>query len=363
MQTLWYQSPAATWNHALPLGNGSLGAMCFGGTVMDRWSLNDDTMWSGAYIDRINPDAADGIRRAQQLLREGKTVEAEEVTEEAILALPEGERAYELLCELTVQFRTEAHPCYITPHQALWFMGRNMLGYEPESGVTDYRRSLDLDDGICRVSYVLDGIRHARESFISYPAGVIAIRMEGGDWRAFLRRAGRNLSQRRLDGRTVLLDGCTANGGPHYCCVMRAVEGEVSVVGDMLKGHGPVVLLVTSATTIREGEQYEQEAIARLDRAEAKGYDALLAEHLADFRPIMDACRLTLPRDETLEQLPHDARLARVQKGENDLGLVADMYAMGRYLLASCSRPGSLPATLQGIWNELYNPPWDSKYT
>ncbi|MBQ8578050.1 MAG: glycoside hydrolase family 95 protein, partial [Clostridia bacterium] len=364
MQKLWYQKPAATWNHALPLGNGSMGAMCYGGTVLDRFSLNDDTMWSGNFLDRLNPDAPEALGRVRQLLKEGRILEAEELTEEAVLALPEGERAYELLCELTLQFKTPNINRFITPHQSLWFLGRNMHCYEPKEGLSEYHRSLDLDDGIHRVSYVLDGVRFAREAFLSYPAGVLAIRMEAcGDWRAFLRRAGRNEEQCRLDDRTVILKGRTANGGPRYCCILRATEAEATIVGDMLKGNGPATLLCASSTTIRDGDDYINAALARLDRAEAKGYDALKEEHLADFRPIMAANALSLPSTDEQTALTHDERLERVKNGENDPGLICDMYQYGRYLLASCSRPGTLPATLQGIWNELYNPPWDSKYT
>ena len=363
MHKLWYNTPAATWNHALPLGNGFMGAMCYGGTVQDRFSLNDDTMWSGGFLDRLNPDAAEAVPKVQKLLREKRFAEAEELTEEAVLALPEGERAYELLCELTVQFKTEAHPRYITPHQALWFLGRDMRCYEPKDGVSDYHRQLDLTTGVHEVSYTLDGIPHRRQSFISYPAGVMAIRMEGSRWRAFLRRAGRNGAQRRLDECTVSLEGSMANDGPRYCCVLRAVEGDCTVVGDMLKGSGSAVLLVASATSIRDGDDPVDAAVKRLDRAAEKGYAALLAEHTADFRRHMEACSLELPFDPALETLPHDKRLERLQSGESDPGLICDMFQLGRYMLTSCSRPGSLPATLQGIWNELYNPPWDSKYT
>lgn len=363
MQTLWYNKPASTWDTALPLGNGSMGAMCFGGTLQDRISLNDDTVWSGGYLDRINPDAKSSMQTVRDLLRAGRFAEAEEMTEERILALPEGQRDYELLCELTLEFKTTGHPRFITPHQALWFMKRNMHCYEPETGVTDYRRSLDLDDGVCRVSYNLDGIAHKREAFISYPAGVLAIRMECGDWRAYLRRASHNEEQLRLDDRTVMIKGTIGNGGPSFCCILRAVEGEFHVVGDMLRGCGNTVLLAASSTTIRDGENYITAALTRLDRAEEKGWDALLSEHLADFRPIMDACRLTLPYDKAMDGIPHDERLEAVKKGAFDPGLTADMFAMGRYLLACSSRPGSLPATLQGIWNELYNPPWGSRFT
>jgi len=121
MSKLWYNTPAATWNHALPLGNGYMGAMCFGGTLMDRWSLNDDTMWSGGFLDRLNPDAADTIPKVQQLLREKRVAEAEELTEEAILSLPEGQRIYEVLCELTVQFKTDTHPRYFSPLEGLGY--------------------------------------------------------------------------------------------------------------------------------------------------------------------------------------------------------------------------------------------------
>ncbi|MBR5872001.1 MAG: glycoside hydrolase family 95 protein [Clostridia bacterium] len=363
MQTLWYTKPASTWDTALPLGNGSMGAMHFGGTLQDRFSLNDDTVWSGGYLDRINPDAAASMKTVQQLLREGRVAEAEEMTEERLLALPEGQRDYELLCELTLEFKTPDHPKFITPHQALWFMGRNMHCYEPSEGVADYRRSLDLDDGVSRVSYTLDGIAHKREAFISYPAGVLAIRMEGGDWRAYLRRASHNEEQLRIDDRTVMLRGSTGNGGPSFCCILRAIEGNFHTVGDMLRGYGQTVLLAASATTLRDGDHFIEAALDRLDRAADRGWDALLEEHLADFRPIMNACRLTLPHDPALDKIPHDERLQAVKGGAYDPGLTADMFAMGRYLLAASSRPGSLPATLQGIWNELYNPPWGSRFT
>ena len=302
MAELRYDTPAADWNAALPLGNGFMGAMCFGGTVQDRFSLNDDSLWSGGYLDRINPDARDNLDKVRRLLREERFTEAEEVTEETLLALPEGERAYELLCELTVQVRTPEHHRFISPHQALWFERRNMLGYEPAEGVSEYRRSLCTDDGICRVSYILDGIPFRRESFISYPARVMAVRLEGGEWRAFLRRAGRNGPQRRLDGRTVSLEGQTANGGPRYCCVMRAAGADIACAGDMLKGSGSAVLFIASASSLREGEDYFAQALARLDRAEAAGWDGLLREHLADFRPLMDACRLELERDPELQK-------------------------------------------------------------
>ena len=363
MPKLWYASPAVNWGSALPLGNGHMAAMCFGGTVQDRFSLNDGTLWSSPFQDRVNPDARGHLDTVRQLIRERKYMEAEVMTEETLMAIPEDMPLYELLCELTVQSATPAHPRFFTPLQSLGFQGRDMTDFEPETGVADYCRSLDMTTGLYRVSYSLDGIPFEREAFISNPAGVMAIRLEGGDWRAFLRRGFHNCSQKKLDGRTVSLSGSTGNGGPGYCCVMRALECEPAVVGDILKGSGHGVLLLASATTVREGEDFLAEAVRRLDAAEEKGYDRLLKEHMADFVPIMERCTLELPTDRELERLPHDVRLERMKQGENDLGLSCDLFTFGRYLMASCSRPGGYPATLQGLWNEEYSPPWGSKYT
>ena len=363
MHFLKYDAPAALWSDALPLGNGHMAAMCFGGTVQDRYSLNDATVWSGGFQDRINPDAAANVEKVRRLIREGRYEEAEMLTEEALMAIPESMPFYELLCELTIQSATPAHPRFFTPLQSLGYQGRDMRDFEPAEGVENYSRSLDMRTGLFRVQYTLDGIPFEREAFLSHPAGVLVIRLEGGDWRAFLRRASHNAMQKRLDGRTVALEGSCANGGPSYCCVMRALECEPTIVGDIIKGSGHTVLILTSATSMREGEQYLSDAVARLDAAEAKGYAALLREHLADITPIMDACTLDLPEDPELCRLPHNERLERMKQGGLDLGLVCDLFHYGRYLLASCSRPGGYPATLQGLWNEEYSPPWGSKYT
>jgi len=130
MQTLWYNQPASTWDTALPLGNGSMGAMCFGGTLQDRISLNDDTVWSGGYLDRINPEAAASLQTVRQLLRQGHFAEAEEMTEERVLALPEGQRDYELLCELTLEFKTPKHPRFIEPRRSFLRMKNLVLSEE-----------------------------------------------------------------------------------------------------------------------------------------------------------------------------------------------------------------------------------------
>ena len=364
MRELLYLKPAATWYDALPVGNGWLGAMCFGGTTVDRWQLNDDTVWSGGFIDRVNPDAAEAIPRIRQLIEEGRIAEAEELIQTSVVANPEGQRSYQPLCDLVIQFRRPAKPRYPTVFLLNDLNGRRMDGYEPEEGVADYRRTLCLTQGIHHVSYVLDGVEYERETFSSFPAGVMAIRLKGREWRALLRRGGRVTAQRHLDDRTLCLEGATGNDGIRFCCVLRSIAGEAVTRGDMLLGGGDGVLLISSATDFRDGEDYLAAALQRIDAAERRGYEALKAEHIADLQPIMEACTLEIEEeDASLRTLPHDERIARVQKGERDLGLINDLFAYGRYLLASSSRPGTLPATLQGLWNEDYTPAWDSKYT
>ncbi|MBO5502721.1 MAG: glycoside hydrolase family 95 protein [Clostridia bacterium] len=363
MPQLWYNTPAFIWNEALPLGNGRMGAMCFGGTLMDRWQLNDDSVWSGGFADRINPDAARSIAEARRLIAEGSLAKAEEVVEECIAATPDVQRSYEPLCDLIVQFRTANHPRYSTPFFLNNLCGRNLQGFEPDGGVEAYRRSLSLEEGVHRVSYQLDGQAFCRESFLSYPAGVLVIRLQGGPWRAMLRRNGHVTAHRQLDGRTLRLEGVTGQNGMAFCCTLRAIGENIHTVGDMLRGEGPAVLIVASGSSLRDGAAFAEDALARLDRAEQQGYDALLAEHLRDFQPLMDRCRLTIHAPDAPVHLPHDQRLRLLQSGAKDLGLINDLYAYGRYLLISSSRPGSQPANLQGIWNEQFNPPWDSKYT
>ena len=277
-------------------------------------------------------------------------------------AIPEKERNYEPLCDLVIQTSTPAHPEYAGLMSCRDLTGRDMSGFEPQ-GVADYRRSLDIDRGVHRVSYELDGVRFDRTAFISYPDRVLALRCEGSELRMFLRRGGRDAGCERTDPRTLLLHGTIGNDGVSWCCVLRVTGTQVQARGDILKTSGLCTAYVTSATTFREGANYRQQALSRIDAAEKKGWDQLLADHEADVTALMARCTLTLETNPAKEVMPTDVRMRHVRTGDKDLGLVSMMFAYGRYLLIASSRPGSLPANLQGIWNERYSPPWGSKFT
>ncbi len=335
---LWYRQPAREWTEALPLGNGRLGAMIFGGTDAEKYALNEDSLWYGGFRDRVNPSAKEYLPRIRQLLAEDKIREAQHWADLALTATPEGQRHYEPLCDLSI---------------------RQAGGGQ----ITDYCRELSLTEGLHRVSFLRDGIPTRRESFISFPHQVLVIQLDSDrSHRINLRRKKYMTRIGPVDSSTIVLAGQAGDGGVSYACVCRALGEGVTIVGDSLLCPAKCTLLVAAATTFREADPLAA-SLARLDAAEKLGYQVLLEAHLRDVQPIMTACQLQLAADPALDALPTDERLARFRAGEQDHGLINTYFAYGRYLLQASSRPGSLPANLQGLWNDSFLPPWDSKYT
>ena len=355
---LWYDAPAKDWNIALPLGNGRMGAMVFGGTVLERISLNEDTCWYGGFRDRVNPDAKKYLPVVRQLLKEDRISEAQQLAEEALTATPDGERHYEVLCDLILQQLDGDRP------EGLHGM-RNMRGTDMsrhERPVSDYRRELNIRDGVHTVQYIRKGKMIRRECFMSAPHEVFAMRHEGFPARILLRRGPYVDRIDKLDDCTILLTGQTGDGGVSYMAVCRAVGEGVHVIGNTLHVGERADIFLASATSYRVAD-LEAECLYLLNHAVSAGYDAVKAAHLKDHQEIMDRCRLHLSSDEALNDLPTDRRLARYAEGHADNGLEELYFSYGRYLLAGCSRPGSLPANLQGIWNDDFRPAWDGKYT
>ena len=355
---LWYDAPAKDWNIALPLGNGRMGAMIFGGTVLERISLNEDTCWYGGFRDRVNPDAKKYLPVVRQLLKEDRISEAQQLAEEALTATPDGERHYEVLCDLILQQLDGDRP------EGLHGM-RNMRGTDMtrhERPVSDYRRELDIRDGVHTVGYVRKEKNIRRESFMSTPHQVFAMRHEGYPARILLRRGPYVNRIDKVDDATILLTGQAGDGGVRYMAVCRAVGEGVHVIGNTLHVGEKADIFLAAATSYRFGDLLG-ECLGKLDAAAAAGYDAVKAAHLAEHRAIMDRCSLSLHGDDALDALPTDRRLARYAEGHADNGLEALYFSFGRYLLAGCSRPGSLPANLQGVWNDDFRPAWDGKYT
>jgi alpha-L-fucosidase 2 len=225
-----------------------------------------------------------------------------------------------------------------------------------------YVRSLDLDTGLHQVKYHLHGADFCRECFVSAPDQVMCVRTSGHAFDVLMRRGLQVGKLQAVDSRTVVLSGTAANQGVSYACAVRVIRGEVEMIGATLCCRGDNDLLIAGATSFRYRDPV-QAALDMLYAAQERGYDQLKQRHLQDFTPIMARCELQIEEDTSLEALPTDMRLRRVAEGLEDKGLINTYFQFGRYLLACSSRPGTLPANLQGIWNQEFEPPWGSKYT
>ncbi len=347
---LWYRKPAADWNEALPIGNGRLGAMIFGGTSEEKLQLNEDSVWYGGPRDRNNEDALPHLPRIRKLIMEGRVCEAEELAAMAMSGLPEAQRHYLPLGDLLLSFSMHEEP------------------------VEDYVRELDLKDGVSRVSFRIGEVRYTRELFASYPDQAIIMRISADRKGAVSLQARFNRNNWRYleknekwqqDG-LVMRGECGGKGGSSFCAVVKAVPegGACRTLGEYLwvEGANSVTLLLAAGTTFRSPDP-ELSGKRRLNELSRVPYVELLARHAADYHELYGRVGLKLPESPGKSALPTDERLALLRQGEEDHGLIATYFQFSRYLLMASSRPGSLPANLQGIWNNSFTPPWDSKFT
>ena len=347
---LWYRKPAEHWKQALPVGNGRLGAMVYGNPIgrfprVERIQLNEESVWYGGYRDRHNPAAREAVPRIRGLLMEGRFVEAEDLAVRCLQSLPERMNPYQSLAELELQ----------------------LLG--PEASTLDYVRELDLTTGIARVSYARASARWSHEVLASAPDQVIAVRLESDAPMAFfgsLARRPLSAASGAAGADTVFHRGQAGPDGVRFYAAVRAVAegGAVSTAGDNLSVEGArAVTLLVAANTDFHGGDPEAGTLAQLDAAARRGYDAIRAGAAADHARLFGRVAFSIDGAEERDGVPTDERLAAVKAGGRDAGLLALYFQYGRYLLIASSRPGTLPATLQGIWNDSMTPPWESKYT
>jgi alpha-L-fucosidase 2 len=368
---LWYKQPARAWEEALPLGNGRLGAMVFGGWPTERLQLNEDTLWSGAPRDWNNPQASEVLPEARRALLAENYHEGDALCQK--MQGPYNE-SYQPLGDLYLDFDSGQAP--------------------PE----DYVRDLNLDTAIATVRYRLGATQFTREVFASHPAQVIAMRLTcdspGGLTFTVRPTSPHPSTLEGVAADTLLLQGrCPAHIAPNYLNApnpviysdtpdgpgMRfALYVHVKAKGGHLQttAHGlrveeaDEVVLILSAGSSFNGFRNPpstdvKSAIARahapLAKAQERTYEALKEEHVRDHQSLFHRVSLDLGSSEG-EMLPTDERLVQ-SKHRPDPGLAALLFQYGRYLLIACSRPGTQPANLQGIWNHELRPPWSSNYT
>ncbi|WP_058306228.1 glycoside hydrolase family 95 protein [Gracilibacillus massiliensis] len=348
---LWYKQPANDWNEALPIGNGRLGGMVFGRVHKERVQLNEDSVWYGGPRDRNNPDALEHLPQIRKLLADGRLKEAEDLAALTLTGTPETQRHYEPLGDLLINMKHD------------------------DSDLSNYSRELDLDHAITRVQYSIGNTGFKREIFTSYPDQVMVIRLTATranaiSFQTLLDRAeARNYDELdALSNNSLVMRGET--GGKDGIVFRGAVKaiaenGSVKTLGNhLIVDKANAVTLILSAATSYRYEDPEQQCLKTIEKASVNTYQELLQNHIEDYQKLFKRVTLNLGDDNKEDaDLATDERLDLVKEGNEDLSLVSTYFQFGRYLLISSSRPNSLPATLQGIWNEQMLPPWDSKFT
>lgn len=374
---LWYLSPAnaavkdgtdawtddVEWLKALPLGNGSLGAMVFGDVPMERIQLNEETMWSGSPQHSDNPVAAENLQRIRQLLFEGRYREATELTNRTQVCTGAG---------------SGSGNGKDVPYGSFQTLGDLWIDFDCKDEYTDYYRDLDLETAVATVSYTQDGVRYRREIFVCRPDQVMVVRMTA-DRRGALSFTCRMTRPERFttsceDGQLVMsgaLNDGYGGSNLRYMARLKAVTrgGETSCTDDALRvsGADEVILLLAASTDYRldyplyKGRDYVNITRRAIEQAGHKSYTSLLKAHLKEYEPYFDRVSLRLGGDES-QDIPTDERLERVKQGADDEHLCELMFQYGRYLLIASSRPGTMPANLQGIWANKVQTPWNGDY-
>jgi alpha-L-fucosidase 2 len=368
---LWYTRPAEQWVEALPIGNGRLGGMVFGGVAQERLQLNEDTLWSGAVRDWNTPVARDALPALRAAIFAGRYEEADQVAK---------------------QFQGPFTQSY-QPLGDLWLDFPMMQGE-----VTAYRRELDLDTAIATTRYTKDGVEYTREAFASAPSGAILIHLAASQ-PGQLHFAARLSSKLRhqvqsKDHDCLLLTGkAPAHVEPSYRQVDPAIVyaddevgpglnfaaglqlvlygGECVADGDTLQitGADEATLILTARTGFAGYDQIPgrsapavAEAVLQAAAAVAEiPYPNLRAAHVADHQQLFRRVALDLGVTAAADR-PTDERIRSFQTGD-DPHLISLLFQYGRYLLIASSRPGTEPANLQGIWNDEIRPPWSANYT
>jgi alpha-L-fucosidase 2 len=348
--TLWYRQPAKLWVEALPVGNGRMGAMIFGGVGHERIQFNEQTVWTGEPHDYAHAGAYRFLPQIRELLWAGKQKEAEDLAMREFMSTPLRQKAYQSFGDLLLDFPGTG-----------------------ESEISDYRRDLDLDSAVSSVVYTWQGVVYRREVFASFPAKVIVVRLTASQpgkiaFTASMKSSHPSTVANLPDG-SLVLDGHVNDSVIRFQARLLAEvlggsresrDGKLTVAG-----ADSATLILAGATNFKNFRDVSGDPASRnaatLEALGSKTYEALKAEHLADYRKLFGRVSLDLGTSPAA-QLPTDERVAAFAKG-HDPALVALVFQFGRYLMISSSRPGGQPANLQGLWNESDDPPWDSKYT
>jgi alpha-L-fucosidase 2 len=375
---LWYSQPANAsipdgkegwkndpeWLKALPVGNGSIGAMVFGDVNTERIQLNEKSLWSGSPADNDNPISFMYLDSIRNLLYAGKYREAHQLAEKTQVCKGAGSGSGS---GANVPFG-----CFQT-------LGDLWIDFNVKTAYTDYHRELDMTDGITRVRYTQNGVKYTREVFTSYPDQVLVIRI-AADTKGSISFTGSLTRPERFStiaqGGELVMSGRMNNGtdgnGMKWMSRLKALNsgGSIDFSGNTLivKNADAVTLLFSAATDYVQkppaysGKDFEKITAENIAKAAKRTYQDLLKRHLSDFHNLMGRVNLDITPLKNADSIPTDQRLVAFKSDKTDLGLSELYFQYGRYLLISSSREGSLPANLQGIWANALQTPWNCDY-
>ncbi|MGN6102978.1 MAG: glycoside hydrolase family 95 protein, partial [Devosia sp.] len=349
---LWYRRPASEWTEALPVGNGRLGAMIFGGVPVERLQLNEDTLWTGGPYSPVNPDAPEYLDEVRAQIFAGRYAEAEAIANRHLMARPLKQMAFQPAGDLWIEFAHES--------------------------VEGYRRSLDLDRAVQTTTYQHAGTTFRREVFASHPDGVLVVRLSADrpgqiDCRLSLtseqpgEAAVSDVGALAWRGQNRPAEGIEGRLRFEMRADIRTTGGRSRAEGSgiVIEKADEVLILIDIATSYRRFDDVSGDPAAliagRLGAAARKSFDELLQSHIADHQRLFQRLSIDLGNTGN-SSLPTDERI-RANPAHPDPGLAALYVQYGRYLMIASSRPGTQPANLQGLWNDQLEPPWGSKYT
>jgi alpha-L-fucosidase 2 len=368
--TLWYQQPAKDWNEALPIGNGTLGAMIFGRPAEELIQLNEQTLWTGGPAN-LNPNPT-----AYQYLQPAREAILKDSINDAVKLLKKiqgpNTQMYQPLGDIIIKQKFTGEP-------------------------TNYSRSLDISNAVATTKFTVDGVAYTREMFSSAPDKIIIIRLKASkpnalnftvdvnhelqyqkiitaDKQLVLKGKARITNDERRMPKPFIYEDSTNCTGMRFQFRVKAMnkDGQLATTDSCLiiSNATEVILYVSAATSfngydkcpVSEGKDEEKLAKDLLQNASTKNYTQLLSAHVKDYQKYFNRLSIAI-NNQPISSLPTDKRLDAYKNGTPDFALEQLYFQFGRYLLISCSRPGGLPANLQGIWNKEIRPSWRSNYT
>jgi alpha-L-fucosidase 2 len=350
---LWYGIPAANWNEALPIGNGRIGAMIFGVPQQEKLQLNEDTFWAGSPYNNFNPGGKDALKKVQKLLLDDKYEKAQELVRK----------------------------CFVSQnYQGMSYqpVGNLLIDFPDQNNYTNYYRELDIEKAIEKTTFKVNGVTYSREIFASFVDQVIIIKISADkigkiNFSAYLKtpQKGKIITDNK---NRIVLDAVAPEhqgmkSSIKVCAIVdvkseggrKYVDGEKIIV----KNADSAVIYISMATNFKNYKELTNNrtklAEGYLRNAESKPVSVAIQNHISYYQKYFNRVSLNLGKKEAATD-PTDIRIRKYSKRE-DPQLVELLFQFGRYLLLSCSQPGTQPANLQGLWNQWTQPPWDSKYT